>query len=505
MRTTVVSIIVISLLVALAFSPMICVESQGQAPAKIVKISDTGMDVNEDYLYEFLAINFTLNVTNAGKYIVSGTLQYGLIKVTQNSTTKDLGTGVQTILLMFPSVPIFKSGMDGQFNVSYYLRYNGISFNNSDGNYLTSAYNHKEFNDPSNFPVTPPGFDPKVYREPALGRFVLKNDVMTVWFYYGTKRLVWFYTKDNRSMTKYYCEFIALDGYADRTGRFEPINAQYHGQFGEGTLTAATSSNGTSKIYGKFVTASITISEVPIWDSQRIKILQLANVTMTVMLTAVDRTINYQANQYYTIHGGTQVSVNFGIDLQSSLAMNGLAIEQDLWSESNKSYYHDFKLENYNYTQITRGSKDSNTYPYIPGSTEPQIIDFLAKNTQEHKVEGYYYWVNRARVDGVSSYDIAYYKYIPNEKHLRLYLTVTTGGTSITSVQTDPLGIGIYEDGCPCVQHYVKPKPPEQPNFLITILGWVTAIILVILPLYMDFRRSQKRLHELEEEFGEDL
>jgi hypothetical protein len=223
------------------------------------------------------------------------------------------------------------------------------------------------------------------------------------------------------------------------------------------------------------------------------------------MLTAVDRTINYQKNQYYVILGGTQISVNFGIDLQSPLDINGLAIEQDIWSESDKNYYHDFKMNNYNYAQITRESNDTQTYLYISGSSEPQIINFIAKNTQEHKAEGYYYWKNSATVDGVKSYDKAYYKYIPNEKHLRLYLTVTTGGTSITKVQTDPMGIGIYTDGCPCVQHYVKPAPPEQPNFLITILGWVTAIILVILPLYIDFRRSQKKLHELEEEFGEDL
>ena len=55
------------------------------------------------------------------------------------------------------------------------------------------------------------------------------------------------------------------------------------------------------------------------------------------------------------------------------------------------------------------------------------------------------------------------------------------------------------------MQTYIKPKPAEQPSILITIMGWVTAVILVILPLYVDFRRAQKKMRELEEEFGEDL
>jgi hypothetical protein len=86
-----------------------------------------------------------------------------------------------------------------------------------------------------------------------------------------------------------------------------------------------------------------------------------------------------------------------------------------------------------------------------------------------------------------------------------LYLGFTTSKNSITSIRSEPLGIGIHEDGNPTLQKYIKPKAPEQPSILITFIGWISAVILVALPLYVDFRRAQKRIKELEEEFGEDL
>jgi hypothetical protein len=289
-------------------------------------------------------------------------------------------------------------------------------------------------------------------------------------------------------------------------GRFQPSNSKYDGSFTDGTVSSTTSSTGRSKIYGDYVTVTIVISDVPIREASSQGAQALANVTLTVTLAAGDRDIRYQNEplKFYTISGGTQLGLNYDIDLRPSLGVNGLALQETIWSETNKSYYHDLGFLDASSTVIPRESTDTADYEYFP-TKDPQAIDFIAKNTQEHRAEGYFYWVNRAQVDGTSSQDVVTYQYEPKDHKLVLYIGFITTKNSINSVRTETLGIGVHEDGNPSLQKYVKPKPAEQPSILITIFGWITAIILVILPLYIDFRRSQKRMKELEEEFGEEL
>jgi hypothetical protein len=506
MRTTVVSVSLVLMLLSLAFLPAVNVTSQGTAPAVIVKIEDYGQMNVVDQLYDYLVINFSLYVTKAGHFRITGSLIYpGLSPISTNTTIKTLSTGSQSIEVKFPSIPIFAIGKDGNFLVQYYIKNDTMTY--EQGNYTTKVYNHMEFNSPDNFPNTPAKYIPTIVKESSLNRYVIRNDVMTVYFYYKTKvpRLVWFYTMDNKSRTKYNCEFEGIHGFIKgAAGRFQPSNSKYDGAFEAGNISSSSYSTGKSKIFGDYVIASVVISDVPVRESSSGNALDLANVTLTVMLAAGDRTVNYESNKYYTIYGGTQLSLNLDIDLRFPLAMNGLAIEQTLWSETNKSYNHDFRFEDASSTDLPRESTDPNDYEFFPAK-EPQTIDFISKNTQEHKAEGYFYWFNRAQVDGTSSLDIMTYQYKPKDHKLVLYLAFTTSKNSITSVRTEPLGIGVNEDGNPSLQKYIKPKPAEQPSILITFIGWITAVILVALPLYVDFRRAQKRMEELEEEFGEDL
>ena len=503
MRTTVVSIVVVLMLLSLAFLPAVNVTSQGTAPAMIVgEPEDYGQMNVVDQLYDFLVINFSLYVMKAGHYRITASLIYpGLSPICTNTTMKTLGIGSQSIEIYLPSIPIFNSSKDGNFLVQYYLKNDTTTF--EQGNYTTKAYNHLEFNSPYNFPSTPDKYLPTVTKE--SNRYVIKNQVMTVWFYYKVPKIVWFYTLDNKSRTKYNCEFEGLHGFIKGvSGRFQPTNSKADGAFAQGTISASGDSVGKSKIFGDFVTANVVISDVPLRDSSSGNVLDLANVTLTVMLAAGDRTVNYETNKYYTIYGGTQLSLNIDINLKLPLGMNGLALEETLWSESNRSYTHDFRFEDASSTNLLRESTDTNDYEFFPAK-DPQMIDFVAKNTQEHKSEGYFYWVNRAQVDGTSNLDVMTYQYMPKDHKLSLYLGFTTSKNSMTSIRSEPLGIGIHEDGNPSLQKYIKPKPAEQPSILITVIGWVTAVILVALPLYVDFRRAQKRMEELEEEFGEDL
>ena len=511
MRTTVVSIVIVLMLVSLAFLPAVNVTSQG-TPAAILGVpKDYGQMNVVDQLYDFLVINFTLVVLKAGHFRVTGSLIYpGLSPISTNTTIKTLGLGTQYIDLMFPSIPIFNLSKDGNFLVQYYIKNDtGPGQWYVTGNYTTNYYNHLDFNSPYNYPNTPARYIPTVVKESNLNRFVIKNDVMTVWLYYKDKvpKLVWFYTMDNKSRTKYNCEFDGIHGFVKGAiGRFQPSNSKYDGAFTEGSLSAMSFSTGRSKIFGDYVTVSITISDIPFRETSSGHADKLANVTLTLMFAAGDRSIPYENenNKFYSILGGTQLSLNVDINLKSSLGINGLVIEETLWSETNKSYNHDFRFQDASSTYLQRESTDSADYEFFP-TKDPQMIDFVARNTQEHKSEGYIFWVNRAEVDGSSSPDLVTYQYKPKDHKLDLYVGFTTSKTSITSVRSEALGIGVHEDGNPSLQKYIKPKPAEQPSILITILGWITAIILVILPLYVDFRRSQKRMKELEEEFGEDL
>lgn len=499
------------MLVALAFSPAVHVESplvhvraQGPPPAEKVNITDYGEDNNDDLLYEFLVINFTLYIAKVGSYKVYGYLIHGNTSYSINSTTKTLGLGLQYLELRFNSIPIFNNTLDGQFRINYSLRFNNVIF--MEDNYVTRSYNHRDFFAITNWPITQSKYIPTITKESQNERYVLKNNVMTVWFYYKVPRLVWFYTMDNKTQAKWYCEFLAVHGYVERGAGFDPSAAQYKGNLkAHGGITTSSMVSDRSRIFGEYVSISVTLTDVPINATSSGNPEKLADITLTVTLAAGDRSMGLGLNRFYTISGGTQLSVNVGIDLGSSLGINGLAIEQDMWSESVKKYPHDLRLTDQSNNVIEWESTDAKLLKYLPGGSEPQEIKFQPKNTVQPNVyDAYYYWISRARVDGTYGTGIMFYQYMPTEKRLKMFLAVETGSTSITNVQTDPLGVGLFEDGFPPVP-IKKINPAEQPSFLITIMGWVTAVILVILPLYVDFKRAQKKLRELEEEFGEDL
>lgn len=513
MRTTVVSIVVVLMFVSLAFFPTQSVMSQAPAPAQVKGITDYAQVNASDGLNNFLVIRFNLTVLKAGHYRVTGSLISPVSQtfITTNSTYQLLGLGDQSILVKFESIPIYNNPEDGNFGVQYIIE-NDTGTNQwfYEGNYTTqNIYSHISFDSPNNYPSTPVNYEPTIIKDSSLGRYVIRNKVMTVWVYYKDKtpRIVWFYTMDNKSRTQYVCEFEGVHGFIKgAVGRFQPSNSKYDGSFTEGTLASTTSATGRSKIFGDYVSVTIVISDVPIREASSTNPQALANVTLTLMLAAGDRSIKYQNElvKSYSISGGTQLGLNFEAELRPSLGVNGLALQETIWSETNKSYYHDFSFQDASSTVIPRESTDSSDYEYFP-TKDPQAINFISKNTQEHKAEGYFYWVNRAQIDGTSSQDVVTYQYEPKDHKLVLYIGFITTKNSINTVKTETIGIGVHEDGNPSLQKYIKPKPAEQPSILITIFGWVTAVILVILPLYVDFRRSQKRMKELEEEFGEEL
>lgn len=502
MRTEMISVVVISMLVALTFFPWIQGQAQGEDPAQVLGHVDFGLSVDEDPLFEYLVFNFTLSVSQPGKYLIIGSLLYnGEHHLVVNDTVKELEVGIQNILVYFSSTPIYKNGKDGYFVYDYSIRYeDGLPY--LDALAATSTYGYMEFDDPSYELPTLEKYQPTSSKESEHDRIIIKNDIITVRFYYNDARFEWFYTRDNKSLTKYNCQYTMIHGYIDDgSGRYTTGNAIYTGVLSErGGIRTSGPTEGKSKLYGEFVSYSVTYSNVPIKTSNVIE--RLANVTISMLLAAGDRTVDI-ANKDYLIMGGTQLKVEFFIDLGSSLSIDGLAIEHEIWTESSKGYYHDFVFEDNHYTKIARESKNPNDFKFN-WIKDPRKISFIPKYAKDKSEEGYHFWMSKGKVNGVGNDAPMTYQYMPEKKHLRLDLAVKTSGLSMTTIEAHT-GIGLNEGSNPSEKNFIPPEEPAPPSILVTIAGWMSAIFLVILPLWIDFRRAKRKLQELEEEYGEEL
>jgi hypothetical protein len=111
--------------------------------------SDYGLDTNGDGFFEYLTVEIGLNVTTAGNYTTHG----GLHDCYGNETTIGiynltyLNAGNQTVTLNFDGSFIYKHGVNGSFNLTNLLLYdgNGTLIDNSYYAYTTSAYNYTDF------------------------------------------------------------------------------------------------------------------------------------------------------------------------------------------------------------------------------------------------------------------------------------------------------------------------------------------------------------------------
>ena len=118
-------------------------------PATLVAVvSDQGIDLDQDGLYDFLEVEANINVTKAGTYNVRALLY----DVNGNYTAKArnstyLNTGIQAVKLRFSGRAIFSHGVDGPYNLSYITLYNE-NWNEIDRRvdaYVTAAYAYTWF------------------------------------------------------------------------------------------------------------------------------------------------------------------------------------------------------------------------------------------------------------------------------------------------------------------------------------------------------------------------
>jgi hypothetical protein len=150
-------------IIAHAVGPMPTCDGFAKARSKAVTVrvptaefndtySDYGSDTDGDGLYDNLTIDVGVNVTVAGNYSLEGLL-YDVAGISAGASTNSthVAVGNQTIKLNFDGKKIRKHGIDGP----YYLRSLILSSESSEvadyiyDAYITSAYNHTDFQAPS--------------------------------------------------------------------------------------------------------------------------------------------------------------------------------------------------------------------------------------------------------------------------------------------------------------------------------------------------------------------
>lgn len=121
------------------------------APATIENIiSDQGIDLNENELYDYLETAANISVTEPGNYHIQAILydsEGNYTASTHNSTY--LNTGTQTVNLRFSGPDIFNHGQNGTYSLAYVNLYDDtwLEIDSTENIHTTSPYNYTQFED----------------------------------------------------------------------------------------------------------------------------------------------------------------------------------------------------------------------------------------------------------------------------------------------------------------------------------------------------------------------
>ncbi len=89
-------------------------------PTAFKNYADYGEDTDGDGLHNYLMINVTLNVTNAGNYTIGGYLfDQNLKYIDDYETSRYLNTGIQTVQLKFNGYEIYNNGVSGNYQLKF--------------------------------------------------------------------------------------------------------------------------------------------------------------------------------------------------------------------------------------------------------------------------------------------------------------------------------------------------------------------------------------------------
>src|SRR5207249_1337430 len=126
--------------------------------------SDAGVDIDGDGLFEFLQVNASVNVTDAGTYNIQGGLfdPFGG-PISFVGVTVSLSPGIQSVALDFSGIQIYSHGVDGPYRVDLTAYDASFRFLDSD-THTTAAYAYTDFEQPT-LRFAPPHSDAGVDRD----------------------------------------------------------------------------------------------------------------------------------------------------------------------------------------------------------------------------------------------------------------------------------------------------------------------------------------------------
>lgn len=112
--------------------------------------SDSGIDTDSDGLYEYLAIDVSVNITVEGDYVISANMYGPDGYLSTVEMEVHLAVGVQTVEVLFDGWYFYATGVDAEYEIYLYL-YTG------QWAYLDYDYYDAGILTPSDFDGTPPG------------------------------------------------------------------------------------------------------------------------------------------------------------------------------------------------------------------------------------------------------------------------------------------------------------------------------------------------------------
>ncbi|RLI84722.1 hypothetical protein DRP07_00205 [Archaeoglobales archaeon] len=113
---------------------------------RMIKVSEETVDSNNDRLIDYLGIGFSVNLSKAGDYTITGSLYKGNQRITHTSNTMHLDSGNQIVYLNFSGIEIRNSCEDGPYDVvgvKLYSHNPGLIGKAEDT--TTASYNSSDF------------------------------------------------------------------------------------------------------------------------------------------------------------------------------------------------------------------------------------------------------------------------------------------------------------------------------------------------------------------------
>lgn len=301
--------------------------------------SDTGIDSDGDGLYNAIGVNVSVNVDEAGTYLVSAnlydsTFSYGLGFA---SSSVDLGTGLQTVPLEFSTIPMVASAVDGPY-VAWITLYTSDFDSLGTDVHTTAAYTVSQF-DPLPARFNPPHSDRGVDRDtPPDGSYnALEVDVglnVTESGVYAVIGNLWDSTVSSFITTDIWFGALSPGNrviplfFSGVDIRSSGIDGPYYAAF---TLLAIFDGNAFAVAFDSYTTAAY-----PATDFQAVT---PATLTGTVRDAGTDTGIAFASVSAYdyrngkAVSTGTDASGNYVLDLYDGdwyVAYDGPAYQAEL-------------------------------------------------------------------------------------------------------------------------------------------------------------------------------